>query len=346
MPIGEFSEHSGLSAKRLRNYAAEGLLVPAAVDAGSGYRYYSPGQLRDAQLIDTLRAAGMPLADIAAFLRDPSTEHLDAWVTRVEADATRRRAAIECARGLLADEKRQGGQPMTGWTTASRVDIGRVRETNEDAVVSTDRLAIVADGIGGLPGGETASAVAASAMDAAFTERSLDELKAGARAANRIIWETAASTSDLAGMGTTLCAAGLTENGTVVVVNVGDSRAYLARAGSLTRLTHDHTVTAELVERGELTTDEAADHPHRNVLTRAVGIGPDVELDVTEIQVAEGDRLLLCSDGLHRELDDDDIETITAGPERIDVVVDELVGMALSRGGRDNVAVVVAELRA
>ncbi|MBV9284832.1 MAG: MerR family transcriptional regulator, partial [Acidimicrobiia bacterium] len=81
MPIGEFSEHSGLSAKRLRNYAAEGLLVPAAVDAGSGYRYYSPGQLRDAQLIDTLRAAGMPLADIAAFLRDPSAEHLDAWVT-------------------------------------------------------------------------------------------------------------------------------------------------------------------------------------------------------------------------------------------------------------------------
>jgi PPM family protein phosphatase len=352
MPIGEFSERSGLSPKRLRSYAAEGLLVPAAVDSGSGYRYYSPGQLRDAQLIDTLRAAGMPLAGVAAFLRHPLAEQLDVWARRVETDATQRQAALDRVRALLAlegpsdggiENQRQGGEPMTAWSTASRVDIGRVRDSNEDAVVSTQRLAVVADGIGGQPGGSLASAVAVALVEAAFTGRSLDELQAGARAANRTIWDRAASSAELTGMGTTLCAAGLTDNGIVAIVNVGDSRAYLLRAGSLTQLTHDHTVTADLLQRGQLSEQEAADHPHRNVLTRAVGIGPDVELELGEFSVAEGDRLVICSDGLHRELGDDDIETLSAAGD-IEAAVDGLVELALSRGGRDNVAVVVVEV--
>ncbi len=104
VPIGEFSQRSGLSPKRLRSYAAAGLLVPASVDPSSGYRYYSPKQLHAARLIDALRAAGMPLADIAAFLRDPSGEDLDAWLERVEVDARQRQQALEVARDLLVVE--------------------------------------------------------------------------------------------------------------------------------------------------------------------------------------------------------------------------------------------------
>src|SRR5579864_15960 len=100
MSIGEFSERSGLSPKRLRSYAAGGLLVPEAVDSATGYRYYSAGQLREAQLIDALREAGMPLADIGALLRDPSGEQLDAWARRVEIDAAQRHKALDDARRL------------------------------------------------------------------------------------------------------------------------------------------------------------------------------------------------------------------------------------------------------
>ena len=101
MPIGEFSERSGLSAKRLRSYAAAGLLVPAAIDSSSGYRYYSPGQLGQAQLINALRDAGMPVAEIRALLGDPSSERLDEWARLVEVDASQRYEALGVARRLL-----------------------------------------------------------------------------------------------------------------------------------------------------------------------------------------------------------------------------------------------------
>ena len=160
MPIGEFSERCGLSSKRLRSYAAGGLLVPEAVDSATGYRYYSPGQLRDAQLIDALRAAGIPLADVGALLRDRSGDQLDAWARKVEIDAAQRPEALDAARRLLAFEatafhpiehKRSGRGSMTKFRTVSRTDIGRVRANNEDAVASDDLLAAVADGRGVLP---------------------------------------------------------------------------------------------------------------------------------------------------------------------------------------------------
>jgi len=355
MPIGEFSERSGLSPKRLRSYAAGGLLVPAAVDSASGYRYYSPGQLREAKVIDALRAAGLPLADIASLLRDPSRNQLDAWATRVEIAAAQRQKALDLARRLLSNEapsftpvhtERSGKETMTTLRTVSRTDIGRLRDNNEDAVVSSDRLAAVADGMGGHPGGEVASAVAVALVQAAFTGRSLDELQAGVRAANRAIWDRAGASAELEGMGTTICAAGLTGDGSLAVVNVGDSRVYAFRNESLTRLTEDHSVTAELVRRGELSEQEALDHPHRGVLTRALGVGPEVELDGAAHPVADGDRLLLCTDGLFNEVPDDEIASLMAANEDIQTAADALVELALSRGGRDNVAVVVAEIRA
>jgi len=355
MPIGEFSERSGLSPKRLRSYAAGGLLFPAAVDSASGYRYYSPGQFREAKLIDALREAGIPLADIAVLLRDPSCDQLDAWARQVESDAAHRQRALGLARRLLAIEtttftpvanEHPGKVSMTKLRTVSRVDIGRVRDNNEDAVVTSERLAAAADGIGGHPGGEVASAVAVAValVQAAFTGRSLDELQAAVRAANRAIWDSAGASTELEGTGTTICAAGLTADGTVAVVNVGDSRAYMLRNDSLTQLTHDHSVTAELVRRGELSERDARDHPHRGVLTRALGVGPDVELDSATHRVVEGDRLLVCSDGLSNEVPNDEIASLMAATEDVQATADTPVELALTRGGRDNVSVVVAQI--
>ena len=353
MPIGEFSEHSGLSPKRLRSYASAGLLIPAAVDPASGYRFYSPGQLREARLIDSLREAGMPLAEIGALLRDPSDGQLVAWERQVEVDAVQRREALALARRLLAveapsmspiDIEHSKEATMTQLKTVGRTDIGRVRANNEDAVAVSNRLAAVADGMGGLPGGEIASAVATALLQAAFTGRSLDELEAAIRAANRAIWDRAGASAELEGMGTTVCAAGLVEDGSLVVVNVGDSRAYLFHNDSLAALTHDHSVTAEAVRCGELSEEEALGHPHHGVLTRALGVASEVELDTVVRPVVDGDRLLVCTDGLVNEIRDDEIASLMAATYDIQQTADGLIELALARGGLDNVSVVVAEV--
>jgi protein phosphatase len=351
--IGEFSERSRISRKRLRSYGADGLLVPAAVDSASGYRYYSPAQLGDARVIDTLREAGMPLVDIAALLRDPSCHQLDEWARRVELDAAHKQQALALARRLLSidatpstsvQNARAGKESIMRLRSASQTNIGHVRANNEDAVTSNDHVAAVADGMGGHPGGEVASSVAVALVEAAFTGRSLDELEAAVRAANRAIWERADTSDELDGMATTVCAAGLTEEGNLVVVNVGDSRVCVLHDDSFTQLTNDHTVVAELVRRGDLTEQAALEHPQRAVLTRALGIGPDVDVDGAAHAVAEGDRLLLCTDGLYSEVPGDEIAALMASTADLQAAADSLVQRALANGGRDNVSVVVADV--
>lgn len=345
--IGEFAQRSGLSPKRLRSYAAAGLLSPASVDSSSGYRYYSMQQLGTARIIDALREAGMPLADIASLLRDPSVDRLDAWAEAVEADAQQRRDALMTARDLLASLANHDPTvkvPMTQLKTASRSDVGQVRENNEDAVVAGDRLTVVADGMGGHPGGEVAAAVAVSLVDAAYTGRSIDELEAAVRAANRAIWDRANTDEDLQGMGTTICAVGLTADGCLAVVNVGDSRAYLMHGGSLRQLTQDHSVTAELVARGELSEHDARTHPMHGYLTRALGVGPSVQLDSVTQLVAEADRLLLCSDGLFNEVPQDEIASLLATADSVHAAADGLLELAQSRGGHDNISLIVGDV--
>jgi protein phosphatase len=170
---------------------------------------------------------------------------------------------------------------MTTLRTAGRTDIGQLRENNEDVIVTGDRPALVADGMGGHPGGEIAAEVVAGMVPAVFTGESVDELQAAVRAANWAIRKRAVAQPGLEGMGTTVCAAGLLKTGHVALVNVGDSRAYLFREGSLTHLTQDHSLTAELIERGELREEEATQHPYYGILTRALGVGSDVEIDRT-----------------------------------------------------------------
>lgn len=349
LPIGEFAARSGLSAKRLRSYAASGLLVPAAVDATSGYRYYSPRQLRQAELIDALRGAGMPLTDVREVLRHPSGDLLDAWARRLAADAVQRRGALDDARRLLAPHAPTAPDTTTKGSAvrlnaASRNETGHVRETNEDAVLAGERLVGVADGMGGAPGGEVASGLAVALLQAAFTGRSADELSAGVRAVNRAIWERARAGEGLDGMGTTLCAAALLDDGTLAVVNVGDSRVYLAHDGTLTQLTEDHSVTGELVRSGALTEAAAVRHPHRSVLTRALGVAPEVELHDAARPAVAGDRLLACSDGLYNEVPAEEIAATMAAGDDVAATADRLVERALSAGARDNVSVVVAEI--
>jgi PPM family protein phosphatase len=356
IPIGEFSARSGVSRKRLRSYGVSGLLVPAAVDSASGYRYYSLHQVREAKVIDALREAGMPLAEIAALLLDPSCDRVDAWAERVEGEAAHRQQALVRAQELLsleassssttARDQRSGKEATMKLTTATRTDIGRVRDNNEDAVAGSDRLAAVADGMGGHRRGEVASAVAVALVQAAFTGQSLDELEAAVRAANRAIWDRASESGELEGMATTICAAGLTAHGTLVVVNVGDSRACVSRGDSFVQLTDDHSVTAELVRRGELTEQEALDHPQHSVLTRALGVGPDVELDSASHPIAEGDRVVVASDGLFNEVPNDEIASLIAATDDPQATADTLIDMALSRGGRDNISVVIADVSA
>lgn len=355
MPIGEFSGRSGLSQKRLRSYAAEGLLVPAAVDPSSGYRYYSPGQLREAQVIDALRQAGLSLADIRVGLRRPSTDFFATQERQLDSDALKRRRALDRARRLSATEgttpveaatRNTTGGMMTRLRSASRSETGPVRENNEDAVVSGDRLAVVADGMGGHPGGEVAAKAATALVFAAFTGRSIDELEAAVRAANWAIWDRARGQSELAGMGTTICAAGLLDDGRIALVHVGDSRAYLWHDGELRQLTEDHTVTAGLVSRGELADEDAPQHPYYGILTRALGVAPEVEIDSTTCSAAVGDRLMLCSDGLFNEVTQAEIVDAVAAETDGSSLADALVGLALARGGRDNVSVVIAEVAA
>lgn len=230
--------------------------------------------------------------------------------------------------------------------TAGRTDRGRVRENNEDAIVTTDLLAVVADGMGGHPGGEIAAAAATDVLQAVFTGRSADELEAAVRAANWTIWDRAAADLGLQGMGSTLCAAGLVDDGLLALASVGDSRAYLWRGGTLTQLTQDHSVTAELVRRGELRSEDAARHPHYGVLTRALGVAPEVDIDRTTLVLEGQDRLVVCSDGLFNELAAAEIASVVAEHDELASVVDNLVELAITHGGRDNVSVVVAEFAA
>lgn len=349
MSIGEFAARTGLTPKRLRSYAVGGLLTPAAVDPDSAYRYYSADQLGQAELIDVLRRAGMPLSEIKVTLQDRCVDHLDRWAEQVRSDAEARQQAIARARALLSAAGKeveavteQSNAEATQLQCAARTETGPVRENNEDTVLVGDRLLLVADGMGGHQAGEIASSLAADATSAVFTGRSVDELEAAVRAANWAVWERACSVPELQGMGTTMCAAGVLDRARLAVANVGDSRAYLARAGAVQPLTADHTVAAELAREGKLSAAEAAAHPHRRLLTRALGVSPEVAIDMKVVQVRDGDRILICSDGVFSAVTDDRIGALLDSGETPQSVVDAVVDLALANGSDDNVSAVAA----
>lgn len=244
---------------------------------------------------------------------------------------------------------------MTVLRAAAETHTGYVRAINQDQAVISGDLVAVADGMGGHLGGEVAARTAIEELVAAFRrDRTPSGLVGAVRKANRAIWRRSRVDRKLHGMGTTLTAAALilplepdgSSAAHVTLVNVGDSRAYrlVPNSTELQRLTEDHTVVEEMVRQGELTPEEAAVHPHRHVLTRAVGIDPEVDMDVWDLSFEPGSRLLLCSDGLTNELTDDEIADVLAKEQDPTRAAHELVGRALGHGGMDNVTVVVIDL--
>lgn len=233
------------------------------------------------------------------------------------------------------------------WGLAS--DVGRVRKENQDRSVATGRLFAVADGMGGHAGGATAAQVAIETLRATFEAApSAPGLHGAIRAANAAILERAAEDHSLRGMGTTLTALGLVDNGDgrelLHLVNVGDSRAYLLRGGDLFQLTEDHSMVEEMVRAGELSRDEAASHPARHVLTRVLGVDEGVTPDAWEIELHVGDRILLCSDGLVNEVDDESIGAILGEERDPDGAAQTLVETARANGGSDNITVIVIDV--
>jgi len=229
-------------------------------------------------------------------------------------------------------------------------DAGKVRRNNEDALLvgegRDETLFAVADGIGGFEAGEEASRIAIEV---------LNELEPGSpfqeavREANRRILAAGRGDERLSGMGTTVVAVrfgGTTERPVAEVAHVGDSRAYLLRGGSLRPVTEDHSLVAELVRSGDLTRAQAADHPQKNLITRALGAEEEVEVDTAVLPVEAGDRILLCSDGLTDMVSEDGISEILAesagDPEG---AARRLLSAALDAGGTDNVTVVVVDVK-
>ena len=237
---------------------------------------------------------------------------------------------------------------MIRLTAGSATDVGRVRTNNQDQLLVADDLYAVADGMGGHAAGEVASLTAVEALKVAYEQNGGAEgLVAAARQANRSIFERAQGNPELHGMGTTLVAVALvTEDGEtrLAVVNVGDSRVYLLRDGELEQLTTDHSLVQELVDDGQLTELEAAIHPQRHVLTRALGVDHDVNVDLLQVLPLRGDRYMLCSDGLVRELNDDQVAGIMRRLANPKDAARELVSEAKDRGGNDNITVVVVDV--
>ena len=225
---------------------------------------------------------------------------------------------------------------------AARTDVGRVREGNEDAFLIRHPLYAIADGMGGHLGGEVASSLAVETV--ADPGRSGMSLPERVLEANRAVLERSKGDRAVAGMGTTFTGIEL-KDGVARLAHVGDSRAYRFRDGTLEPLTEDHTLVGELVRSGEIDEAAARSHPQRSVLLRCVGTEPTLEVDEGRVDLADGDRLLLCSDGLTEMLDAAAITAIlaeTAGDP--DGAADRLVAEANEAGGSDNVTVIVLDV--
>jgi protein phosphatase len=239
-------------------------------------------------------------------------------------------------------------------------DTGRVRSINQDsyAVLPERGLYVVADGMGGAQGGEVASQLAIETIEEAYREPTADALAEAIASANERIFH-AAEAPGLRGMGTTTVALALVPEEAdpddttagegrpsqhLLVANVGDSRAYLYRDGGLTQITDDHSIVGELLRDGRITAQEAEAHPQRNIITRVLGVYPEVVPDLWPVDPMRGDRYLLCSDGLFNEVGDDQIAAVLRRLSDPSEAAGELVRLANEGGGRDNITVIVLDV--
>ena len=256
-------------------------------------------------------------------------------------------------RGLKFHEiqgrRKQNTLMLVNWGAAT--DTGTLRVQNEDSFLAQDGMFVVADGMGGHNAGEVASAMAikmlGDAQKAGVTD--VNQLSEVIKQINKAIFQASADQTDQRGMGTTLTALALTPSNrnsevSVSVANIGDSRTYLLRNGEFRQVSVDHSYVQELVSEGLITKEEARTHARRNIVTRALGIEPNVAVDTWTLPLINGDRYILCSDGLVDEVTDEAIEQCVKQPISPQKLADQLVVIANQNGGRDNITVVVVDV--
>ncbi|MEU5845871.1 MerR family transcriptional regulator [Saccharopolyspora shandongensis] len=350
LSIGEFAQASGLTPKALRLYDELGLLPPADVDPRSGYRSYDRCQLEHARLVAWLRGLGMPLARIRVVCDLPplaAAAEVGSYWRQVEADTA---ARGELA-AFLVDHLSRRNAEMTDvpaeWElrSAARDDRGFVRDENQDAVYEGRNLFAVADGFGAQGMDRAASVAAVDALGALDAEvpagNLLKALGAAANGARQAVHDFAAGPAR-EHVGTTLTAM-LWSGAQFALAHVGDTRAYLLRDGELTQITHDHTFVQSLVDEGKLTPEEAATHPNRATLLRALQRGGTVEPDLHLREAHSGDRYLLCSDGLHAALPEQQLRETLGAAGDPEEAADRFTGLIRDAGAPDNFAFVVVD---
>jgi PPM family protein phosphatase len=349
LPIGAFARSARLSPKALRLYDELGLLPPAFVDPATGYRFYDPAQLEQARLVAWLRRLGMPLTRIRVVCELAPTQaaqEVAAYWAQVEADtASRRDLAAFLIASLSGRTAMPGAHETLAIRYAARSDIGLVRETNQDSAYAGTRLLAVADGMGS--GGNLASAAVIEALKPLETALPagdlLNALEDAVQRASMAVGGIAGAGPGEHGTGSTVTAM-LWSGSQLALVHVGDCRAYLLRDGEMFQITHDHTVVQSLLDEGRITPEEAASHPQRSLLLRAIDGGAGVRADTSLHDAAAGDRYLLCSDGLTSVIPTQNIQDTLRGAGDPGQAVQRLVEAANAAGGPDNVSCVVADI--
>lgn len=355
LTIGEFAKASRLSPKALRLYGELGLLAPDRVDPDTGYRYYLPQQLERARLVAWLRRIGMPLArirDVCALDAPAAAREIRAYWDQVEEDTAARRDLATFLIGHLSG-KAQGKDTAMSYTDipltiryAALTDTGQVRESNQDAVYAGSRLLAVADGFGGSGGPASSAAIDTLKrieQDGPPAGEVLNALQDSLVQAGRAVRDVAPDDAGPQQVGTTLTAM-LWTGSQLALVHIGDSRAHLMRGGELFQITHDHTVVQSLLDEGRISPAEAAVHPQRALLARALTGEVEPSADTRLCGAQLGVRYLLCSDGLSAVVPAEDIRQVmtdTADPEP---AVRELVAEANRNGAPDNVSCVIADV--
>lgn len=231
---------------------------------------------------------------------------------------------------------------------AARSDVGAVRELNEDSGLASERLLVVADGLGGHAAGELASSTAISVISALQLEgltpnQATKKLSSTTKELSRKLLEQAGNYAERSGLGTTLSLVYLTQKPEIIVFHIGDSRVYRKRGGDFEQITKDHTYVQDLIDLGEITQEQAQTHPQRSLLTQAIdGITP-ANGDFSVMTVAPGDKFLVCTDGLTAVLSAPTLQQVLDELEPA-AAASKLVDLALDRGAPDNVTVIVAEV--
>ncbi|ATG55728.1 serine/threonine protein phosphatase [Brachybacterium ginsengisoli] len=339
LSIGELAATSGLSPKALRLYDESGLLVPRRVDPFTGYRSYGADQVGRARLIASLRGLGMGLARIGVLCDldgDAAAAELRSWWRQEEADALSRAAAVTALAHDLGDLPQENLMTTSTTTprTASALHQGLVRSAQQDAVLVRElpggrTLLAVADGFGTTD--DLAAGILTAFVDALEGAVPLESAWAAAEA---LVPDGGAS-------GSTLTAA-LLEGDRLEVAHIGDSRVLLVHGDRIEPVTQDHTHVRSLLAAGRLSPDEAAAHPDRAVLNRALAADAPTAPDLLVRRLEPGDLVLVATDGLHAVVDPSALAEAITGGEDVEALAESLIDLALAAGGLDNVALALA----